>query len=109
MLRCKIDNNEFFKYIWLAVVAFVGSATGCLAKVKDWGEKSFSEKAKLFSLGVTTSMFISYITYECAFYYLQANGICVALAGLASFMGTDFVVVLEKAALDFIIRKFKSL
>lgn len=87
----------------------MGAVTGYLAKVKDMEQKSFKEKAKLFALGVTTSMFISYITYEGAYYFLQANGICVALAGLASFMGTDFVVAVEKAVIDFIVGKIKSL
>lgn len=104
-----MENDNLIKYLWLAAVTFVGSVTGYLVKVKDCSNKTFGEKLKLFLLGVTTSMFISYITYEGAFYFFQTNGICVALAGLASFMGTDFAVVLEKAAIDFIIKKFKEL
>lgn len=54
-------------------------------------------------------MFISYITYETAFFFLNYSGISVALAGFASFAGTDFAVALEKAGVDFITRKIEKL
>lgn len=104
-----IDINDLLKYLWLCVVAFIGGVTGYLVKLKYNPNQSRKDKIKFFILGVTTSMFISYITYEVAVYFLKSNGISVALAGLASFTGTDFAVAIEKAGLDFISRKIKNL
>ncbi len=104
-----MDINELFKYLWLGTVAFIGGVTGYLVKVKTTENQSRCDRVKLFILGVTTAMFISYITYEAAMFFLKSNGISVALAGLASFTGTDFAVALEKAGLDFITRKMKNL
>lgn len=97
------------KYAWLAAVAFIGAVTGYLTKARGLYGAARKERFKLFILGVTTSMFISYITYELSLYFFHANGLSVALAGLASFTGTDFAVVLEKGFLDFIERKFRQL
>ncbi len=104
-----IDINEVLKYIWLGIVAFIGGVTGYLIKLKNEPNQSKNDKIKLFILGVSTAMFISYIAYEISIYFLKSNGISVALAGLASFTGTDFAVAIEKAGLDFITRKIKNL
>lgn len=106
----RIDTfDEILKYIWLGIVAFAGAVTGYFTKSRNIKDKPAEEKIKLFILGVTTSMFISYITYELSLYFFHANGISVALAGLASFTGTDFAVAMEKGLLDLIQRKFRQL
>lgn len=104
-----IDFDDIIKYMWLAIVAFIGAVTGFFTRDENLKKAATGEKIKLFVLSVSTSMFISYITYEISIFLLNANGVSVALAGLASFTGTDFAVALEKGLLDFIERKFKQL
>jgi hypothetical protein len=92
--------SDEIKYMWLAVVAFVGGLIGyCRKQAEKDAEKSPTGKLGSLSLSIVTSMFIAYIVYEISVTFIEHNNVCVALAGLASFAGTDALVAGEKMLL----------
>lgn len=82
-------------YLWLFGVALVGGILGYLGDEKD---KSLTraQKLRVFIVGVIGSMFTAYITFFIAFHFIPNQELCVAIAGLAAWSGTDLLLALEK-------------
>lgn len=96
-----IDVEKVTLWAWLVFVALVG---GLLGYIKKHGSTPATpiERTKDVLFGVAASMFVAYVTFQIGFYYLQNADVCVALAGVAAWMGTDALVALEGALLNFI-------
>lgn len=85
-------DKEVLYYIWLLIISFIGGVLNYI-KRKAKGSK-FSLGA--FILGVVSSMFVAYLTFEIGNFYFENEKFAVALAGLAAWMGTDALVGLEE-------------
>lgn len=100
-----INNDNNFIYWWLVFVSFVASLIGMINKEKLKEYKSTKAKAGALVSGIATSMLVSYIVFEIAFYYLANERMSVALAGVGAWMGTDAFLTLQKVVFDYISRK----
>ena len=103
------ESTEAVKYTWLMGVALIGGIIGYFRKQaeKDKG-KSLLQKLCSAFLSVITSMFVAYIVYEILMYLTEAPSLSVAIAGLASFAGTDLLVAFEEAAVSGFVESFKN-
>lgn len=88
--------------VWLAGLAFIGGSLGFASRFKKLHDGIVSKPRMLYyySLSVAGSMFVAYIVYEVAFYISNATGISVAIAGFASYVGTDVLVNAQTMILD---------
>lgn len=82
-------------YIWICVVAFLGSTVGFIVRFGKYADFSAKKKVTTYFLGIITSMFTAYVAYEFSFYIIENERVSIALAGLASFAGTDLLVFLQ--------------
>lgn len=80
--------------VWLIIVALVGGVLG-LTRMKQEEDTPFVEKVKRFAIGLATSMFTAYLTFELAYAYFGKENAAVAIAGLAAWMGADALITLE--------------
>jgi len=90
------------KIIFWAWVLFVAGVGGVLNYIKNNGNKHQTKKEFICGIviGVATSMFVAYITYNIAFYYLQSENISVAISGIAAWMGADALIALQSFILN---------
>lgn len=92
-------------YIWLAIISLVGGFVGFITKnshkLKD---KSFIQKVGIHFTAIISSMFISYIVFQLLYCTTLKQGLSVAVAGIAAYMGTDVLVILQ----DKLMEKLKS-
>lgn len=85
-------DKDILYYLWLLIISFIGGVLNYI-KRKAKGN-SFSLSA--FLVGVVSSMFVAYLTFEIGNFYFGSEKFAVALAGLAAWMGTDALVGLEE-------------
>ncbi len=97
-----MENNEtLIKYAWLAFVSMVGGGLGFVKKTMPTIQgETVIKKLKSLSLGIATSMFVAYITYEMILWSIKSERLAIAFAGLASFAGADMLGVLQKKLVD---------
>ncbi len=98
--------EDVFKYLWMAVVAAVGGTIGFISKISPrLTGQALHTKIRAYLMGLVTSMFVAYITYEGSLFFIHSERLSVALAGLASFAGTDLLVILQQNFIEVIKRK----
>ncbi|EOG7059328.1 phage holin family protein [Campylobacter fetus] len=89
------DNLGVYKYVF--IIGIIGGVLSVLQKKKL--ERCAGSKKCIFLglvLDTTTALFVGYIGFEIAFYFLEKQGISVGLAGLSAWAGTDAIVAWEK-------------
>lgn len=88
------------KYLFWLVIAFTGAVIGYVRKhAANDVHKTVWGKAASLAFAVVTSMFMACLTYLAAKYYIDDHNLCVALAGVAAYGGTDALVACERALL----------
>ena len=93
--------NEIGLWLWLMAVSLIGGVLGFMNR-NDLDGKDAGEKIRALVLGVTTSMFVAYLVYELSLFMLNKESLSVAIAGLAAYIGTNALVALESAFIDWI-------
>lgn len=102
--------NEVMKYGWMACVAFLGGTVGFITKISPTMKgEDLRKKIYVYCMGLITSMFVAYVVYEVSLYFTSSEGLAVALAGLASFAGTDLLVILQQKFVEIIKRKLDKI
>ncbi|OCR99007.1 hypothetical protein A9K75_08850 [Campylobacter fetus subsp. testudinum] len=89
------ENLGVYKYVF--IIGVIGGILSVLQK-KKLDRCSGSKKCIFLGLilDTTTALFVGYIGFEIAFYFLGKQGISVGLAGLSAWAGTDAIVAWEK-------------
>ncbi len=86
-------DKESASYVWLVAISIVGGVLNYIRN-KDEDKK---RSIKRFLVGMVSSMFAAYITFELVTYLSGSERVAVALGGLAAWMGTDALLALEAA------------
>lgn len=89
-------------YIWLVFVGFIGGLLRIKEKTKLANCDGVLGKILCFTFGIISSVFVAYLVYEVVFFYLHSDRVAVALAGVGAWMGTDGLIQIEKALLEFL-------
>lgn len=93
-----MNNEKLTFWAWFLFIALVGGILGYFAKNK--APISRAERLRGLAIGVLTSMFAAYVTFQIALYYFQNENISVAIAGVAAWMGADAFLTLEQIILN---------
>lgn len=106
MLKSLMELPDIVKtYIWLATISLLGGFVGFITKNNHKLKgKSLIQKIGIHLTAILSSMFISYVVFQLLFCTTGKQGISVAIAGIASYMGTDVLIILQ----DRIVEKLKS-
>lgn len=97
-------------YLWLLVVAFIGSVVGFITKtLKTLSGQSWLAKARVLFVSMLSSMFIAYIVFEVLSATIQKQGLAVAIAGFAAYIGTDLLIILQERLIEKIKNKIDTL
>jgi hypothetical protein len=92
---------KLYLWFWLVAVAFLGAAVALMTKT-DFSNLDKKAKIKKIVEGTLASIFVAYITFEITYYFFAAERFSIACAGIASYMGTDALVVLTNLFVAFI-------
>lgn len=104
------ELSDIAKYVWMLTVAAIGGLVGFITKLNPTLKgKALKERVLLLILGMINSMFIAYIVYEFCLYTFESSRLSIAFAGLASFVGTDLAVLLQRKFLELITRKIDGI
>lgn len=97
-----LDNKDITLYAWVAVVGFVGGIIG--AKDRDAHKGCLNIKCVIFKYIIAgfMSMYVCYITYELAFFWIGNMDVAIAIAGIAAFMGTNALMALQDLIINLI-------
>lgn len=98
-----MNNEKLTFWAWFLFVALIGGILGYFAKNK--APLSKTERLRGLAIGILTSMFAAYVTFQIAFYYLHSEDVSVAIAGVAAWMGTDAFLTLEHFFLNTLNKK----
>lgn len=98
-----MNNEKLTFWAWFLFVALIGGVLGYFAKNKTPISKT--ERLRGLAIGILTSMFAAYVTFQIAFYYLHSENVSVAIAGVAAWMGADAFLTLEKIILNTLNKK----
>lgn len=102
--------NELIKYAWMAFVAFLGGTVGFITKISPTLKgHDLKQKLTAYGMGLITSMFVAYVVYEVSLYLTSSERLAIALAGLASFAGTDLLVICQQKLIETVKRKFDKI
>lgn len=93
-----MNHEKITLWLWLVCVAVVGGILGYIQKHERPATRM--ERFRALSIGVSSSMFAAYCTFQIAFYYLSNENVSVAIAGVAAWMGADAFLTLEKIVLN---------
>ncbi|MFV0481345.1 MAG: phage holin family protein [Campylobacteraceae bacterium] len=94
-------HDKFWLWVWLIFLAIIGGTIGFLSR-NDLSDMKINEKIRALFLGIFTSMFVAYITFEIVLFLFEKEMFAVAMAGLAAYMGTNALVILENAFISYI-------
>lgn len=99
-----MENEKLKFWMWFFSVVIIG---GILGYRHNHPIQAATKRERLSNLffGVVTSMFVGYIVFQLAFYYLGNDNVAVSLAGLAAWMGTNALIALESVIVMFISKK----
>lgn len=100
--------QEILQYLWISVIALLGSTVGFITRFGKYADFSSKKKILTYVLGIITSMFTAFITFEIVLYVIGNERVAVALSGLAAFAGTDLLVFLQNEFLEHVKRKLGS-
>lgn len=95
-------------YIWLVFIGFVGGLLRLKEKTKLSNCVGIKGKIICLLFGIISSVFVAYLIYEISYFYLNSDRLAVALAGVGAWMGTDGLIQIEKALLEFLKNKIKG-
>lgn len=93
-----MNNEKLTFWAWFVFIAFVGGILGYFAK--NTKPATRAERLRGLAIGISTSMFAAYVTFQIAFYYLGSENISVALSGVSAWMGADAFLAMERAILN---------
>jgi len=93
-----MNNEKLTFWAWFLFIALVGGILGYFAKNK--APVSRTERLRGLAIGILTSMFAAYVTFQIAFYYFHSENVSVAIAGVAAWMGADAFLTLEQIILN---------
>lgn len=93
-----MNNEKLTFWAWFLFITLVGGILGYFAK--NQAPVSRAERLRGLAIGILTSMFAAYVTFQIAFYYLHSENVSVAIAGVAAWMGADAFLTLEKIILN---------
>lgn len=102
MLKSLIELPESVKtYIWLSIISLVGGFVGFVTKNSHkLQNKSLMQKIGIHITAIISSMFISYVVFQLLFCTTGKQGISVAIAGIAAYMGTDVLVIIQDKLME---------
>ncbi|MDR0666859.1 MAG: phage holin family protein [Campylobacteraceae bacterium] len=75
--------------LWVFIIALAGAVVSFLTKTKEQ-----KPNRQQIMAGFIVSLFVAYITFEIIFYFTSAPRLSAAMCGVASWMGTDALVLL---------------
>ncbi|AVK80653.1 hypothetical protein C6B32_01985 [Campylobacter fetus subsp. testudinum] len=83
-------------YAWVAIVGFVGGIIG--AKDRDTHKGCLHIRCAILKYIIAgfMSMYICYIAFELAFFWIGNMDVAIAIAGIAAFMGTNALITLQE-------------
>lgn len=104
------DNiiQQILQYAWICVIALIGSTVGFIVRFGKYQDFTCKKKITTYILGVITSMFTAYVTYEICFYVVENDRVSVAIAGLASFAGTDLLVFMQNEVFEYLKKRLNQ-
>ncbi|MDR2100105.1 MAG: phage holin family protein [Campylobacteraceae bacterium] len=85
--------EKIYLWLWLVIVALLGAIVGLSTKANFNGLDK-KTKSKKIAAGTLASVFVAYITFEMTYYFFSTERFSIACAGIASYLGTDALVVL---------------
>lgn len=94
-----MEDNNLSQWGFPALVALAGAVLGYAHK---GGEK---KSARTVLLSLATSMFVAFVTYGLASFWVEKEIVKAAAAGLMSYMSTNTIVVFEEIIIRAICKK----
>lgn len=102
--------EEIRQALWLVLVSFAGGVVGFVTKnSKTLEGKSWRQKLWILFVSMISSMFIAYITFEIIRMFVERQGVAVAIAGFAAYMGTDILIIIQERLVEKIKNKIDSI
>lgn len=106
----KLMGEEIKQILWLLAVSFTGGIVGFVTKnSKTLEGKSWKQKIWILFVSMISSMFIAYITFELIRMWIDKQGVAVAIAGFAAYMGTDILIIIQERLVEKIKNKIDSI